>query len=313
MIRRPARVDEHGALAAHRLGDQRLLAGGVRAGPQHGRVELHDLDVGDLGPGPQRQRQPVAGGAGRVGRRGEDLAVAAGGEHGGPGAQVAGIDQRPVGAQIRATRRPTTRPSAARSASSATVCSSTSTPRARRAPASVRVTSAPLASPPACTIRLRLCPPSRVSAGCPRPSRSRRAPSVRSSAIASGASSTSVRTASSSHSPAPAASVSCTCSSASSSGPSTAARPPCAQRGAAAAERVLGDDDDRRARRRRARPRSSARRRRCRRRRRRCVGSSPLPGGAVRRRLIRPPARGCRSRPSPRRPRGRGRRSRGRR
>ena len=64
MIRCPSRVDQHGALAAHGLGDQRLLARGARAGPEHGRVELHHLDVGDLGAGPQGERQPVAGGAG---------------------------------------------------------------------------------------------------------------------------------------------------------------------------------------------------------------------------------------------------------
>ena len=41
-------VDQVGALAAYRLGDQRLLALGVRAEEQHGRVELDELQVGDL-------------------------------------------------------------------------------------------------------------------------------------------------------------------------------------------------------------------------------------------------------------------------
>ena len=77
-------VDEVGALAAYRLGDQRLLALGVRAEEEHRRVELHELQVGDLRAGAQRERDAVAGGDRRVGGRGEDLAHAAGGEdHGG--------------------------------------------------------------------------------------------------------------------------------------------------------------------------------------------------------------------------------------
>ncbi len=77
------------ALAADRLGDQRLLALGVRAEPQHGRVELDELQVGHLGPGAQRQRHAVTGGDGRVGGGGEHLAHAAGGQHHRPGADRA--------------------------------------------------------------------------------------------------------------------------------------------------------------------------------------------------------------------------------
>lgn len=78
------RVDEVGALASDRLGDERLLALRVRAEEQHGRVELHEFQVGDLGARPQRQRHAVAGGHRRVGGRREDLAHAAGREdHGG--------------------------------------------------------------------------------------------------------------------------------------------------------------------------------------------------------------------------------------
>ena len=51
---------------------------------EHGRVELHELQVGDLGAGAQREGDAVAGGDRRVGGGGEDLAHAAGGEdHGG--------------------------------------------------------------------------------------------------------------------------------------------------------------------------------------------------------------------------------------
>ncbi len=78
------RVDEVRALAADRLGDQRLLALRVRAEPQHRRVELHELQVRDLRAGTQRERHAVAGGDGRVGGGGEDLAEAAGGEDDGP-------------------------------------------------------------------------------------------------------------------------------------------------------------------------------------------------------------------------------------
>ena len=48
---------------------------------QRGRVELDELDVGDDRAGPQRERDAVAGGHGRVGGRRVHLAHAAGGEH----------------------------------------------------------------------------------------------------------------------------------------------------------------------------------------------------------------------------------------
>ncbi len=81
----PVRVDQVRALAADGLGDQRLLALGLRAQPEDGRVELDELQVGDLGPGAQGQRDAVAGGDRRVGAGGEDLAHTAGGEHHGAG------------------------------------------------------------------------------------------------------------------------------------------------------------------------------------------------------------------------------------
>lgn len=69
-----------GALAAHRLGDQRLLALRLRAEEQHGRVELYELQVGDLGARAQRQGHAVTRRHRGVGGRGEHLAHAAGGE-----------------------------------------------------------------------------------------------------------------------------------------------------------------------------------------------------------------------------------------
>lgn len=78
------RVDQVGALAAYRLGDERLLALRVRAQEEHRRVELHEFEVGDFGTGAQGQRHAVPRRHGRVGGRREDLAHAAGREdHGG--------------------------------------------------------------------------------------------------------------------------------------------------------------------------------------------------------------------------------------
>ena len=74
-------VDQEGALAAHGLGDERLLAARPRTEPQHGGVELHELDVGHHRAGPQRRRHAVAGRDRRVGGRRVDLPEAAGGQH----------------------------------------------------------------------------------------------------------------------------------------------------------------------------------------------------------------------------------------
>ncbi len=83
MNRTPSLVDEEGALAAHGLGDERLLAARALAEPEHRRVELHELEVGQLGPGAQRSGHAVAGRDGRVGRRRVDLAESARGQHDG--------------------------------------------------------------------------------------------------------------------------------------------------------------------------------------------------------------------------------------
>ena len=52
-------------------------------------MELDELQVGGDGAGPQAERDAVAGGHGRVGGRGVDLAHPAGGQHDGPGAHGA--------------------------------------------------------------------------------------------------------------------------------------------------------------------------------------------------------------------------------
>ncbi|CAM5467725.1 hypothetical protein SVIOM342S_01277 [Streptomyces violaceorubidus] len=74
------RVHQVGALAAHRLGDQGLLALGVRAEEEDGGVELDEFEVADLGTRAQGEGHAVARGDGGVRRRREHLAHAAGGE-----------------------------------------------------------------------------------------------------------------------------------------------------------------------------------------------------------------------------------------
>ncbi len=83
------RVDQVGALAAHRLGDQRLLALRVGAQEEHGGVELDEFEVRDLRTGAQGERDAVARRDGRVGGGREDLPHAAGGEDDGRGADGA--------------------------------------------------------------------------------------------------------------------------------------------------------------------------------------------------------------------------------
>ena len=74
-------VDEERALAADRLGDQRLLAAGVGAEVHHGGVELHELEVADRGAGTQRDRRTVPGRDRGVGGLREDLPEPAAGQH----------------------------------------------------------------------------------------------------------------------------------------------------------------------------------------------------------------------------------------
>ena len=118
------------------------------------------------------------------------------------------------------------------STSRTSACSITSMPgssrTASRAATSAREISAPVASPPACTIRSAWWPPSRVSSTSPSAPVSKCAPSAIRSWIRAGPSVTSARTASSSHRPAPATSVSCRCASGLSVSASAAATPPCA-------------------------------------------------------------------------------------
>jgi len=92
-------VAQHGALAAHRLGDQEALRTG-----QGGGVELVELQVLELRAGAPGGGDAVPGGHGGVRGVGEELPGSAGGEHGGPGAYA-----RPppvVAEQLRAEHAP---------------------------------------------------------------------------------------------------------------------------------------------------------------------------------------------------------------
>ena len=124
---------------------------------------------------------------------------------------------------------PQTAPLASLSASSTSAFSTTSIPESfRTAARSARDTSAPVASPPACRMRLRKCPPSRVNAISPVSDLSKTAPRAIRRRTASGPSDTSTFTAAASHKPAPAIKVSRSCWAGESPGPRAAAMPPCA-------------------------------------------------------------------------------------
>ena len=97
-------VQQGGALAADRLGDQEALAA-LDAG-HGGRVELHELEVGERRAGAAREQQADAQRAGRVGRALPQGGRAAGGED-----DRAGVDRAPVLADD-ADAAPVARPTA---------------------------------------------------------------------------------------------------------------------------------------------------------------------------------------------------------
>ena len=76
------RVQERGALAPHRLGDQKAVAGTVVA--QRGGVELHELEVGQLGAGREGQRQARPHRTARIGGALPQGGHPAGGQDHGP-------------------------------------------------------------------------------------------------------------------------------------------------------------------------------------------------------------------------------------
>ena len=207
-------VEQDRALAAHRLAD-RAPAGRSASGPRHSTVGWNCTNsMSRAGqPGAQRERQAVAGDRRRVRRGGEDLAVAAGGEHDGAGGDDADrhdgavlVDARDAHARGLALAR---RVACRRAGRARTRGPS---PRRRRRSRSRRACAAPRRR---CGRRRS----GRCGCGCGRPrgsapDRRRRATGRTRRRAASGSGAPSAprrrasRTAASSHSPAPAASVS---------------------------------------------------------------------------------------------------------
>ena len=191
-------VDQPGALAAQRLGQQEARR--ARHG-ERGRVELHELEVGDARAGRPGHRDPVAGRHLGVGRLAEHLAGAAGREQRRAGA---GRPRRAVRIQIAT---PTARPSSTRIAE-ARACSTAWT----RGCAAVRAHRAGRSRGRWCRARAarggRCAPPRGPARPRRSASRSKAAPQSISSSTSAGPSRTRMRTASTSQSPSPAASVS---------------------------------------------------------------------------------------------------------
>ena len=267
-------VDEERALAADRLGDQRLLARRLRAQVHHRRVELDELEVAQHRAGAQRERHPVAGGHRRVGGRGEHLAEAAGGEHHGaaahradavaltlahhvqgePGDGAVGVELQVEHQRVLDHLDVRARPRSPRPAPAG----SPHRWRRRRRARSGRGGGRPRGS---------------ARARRPRRGRSSRRVAI-SSRTASGPSVTSTRTASRSQAPAPATRVSGSCSAGAVAGSERCGDAALGPLGRAGGEHVLGDHQDlARPGRAAAAPRSG-RRCRCRRRRRRRPSSS---------------------------------------
>ena len=136
---------------------------------QHGRVELHELEVAHLCAAPVRHREAVAGRDRGIRRLAEHASGAAGGEQ-------HGAAHAPRRSGRRHTRSATPRHSP--SAISSVVASVSCRPRTAAPPPlrlhSVRAISRPVTSR-ACSTRRTLCAPSRASAGShPRPGRTAR-------------------------------------------------------------------------------------------------------------------------------------------
>ncbi len=136
--------------------------------------------------GPQRQGHAVAGRDGGVGGLREHLPEAARGQHDRAAVDRAHAVALPLADHVQGEARRLRR-SAPRSRSTARACWMTSISGARSTAAmSARWISAPVASPPACAIRSRWWPPSRVSESSPSGLWSKLVPRAISSRTASG-------------------------------------------------------------------------------------------------------------------------------
>ncbi len=203
--------------------------------PAYRRVELEELEVGDVGSGADRRRDAVARRHLGVGRVRVQLAGAARGQHdrvglerlaaAGAGIRLADEQLHPGDPSSARRRRRDLVEHAGRPGRRAR---SRVTSLARSPATSAFSIAVPVASPPACRIRGYECAASRPFTNPPAASRSKATPRAMSSRMRAGPSSTSTRTASGSLSPAPATRVSRTWSSTRSSSNMTPAIPPCA-------------------------------------------------------------------------------------
>ncbi len=100
----PGGVEQGRALAADRLGDQRAVEARARQ-RQRGRVELAELEVGQVGARGARQRRPGADRAPGVGGPPPERRGAAGREHGRRRRDRAGVGQHAVAALAVAPQR----------------------------------------------------------------------------------------------------------------------------------------------------------------------------------------------------------------
>ena len=153
------RVDQPRAFAAHRFGDQAAAAAGD---VQHRRMKLHELHVAQLGAGAIRERLAVAGRHFGIRRLAINLPGAARAQN-----RLLGPDERAAVLGVPHER------AAAAAFVREQIDRERVRPdlgvvlRSRTRSIIARITSWPVASPSACTMRRWLCPPSRPSISSP--------------------------------------------------------------------------------------------------------------------------------------------------
>ena len=221
-------------------------AGPARRGPSHSTVGWNwtNSRSATCRAGPQRERHAVAGRDVGVGGLGEHLAEPAGGEHHGPA--PARRRRRRAALAHHVQRHPGSRGRCRRGAGRARARSRRPRCPGRRATAASRAReiSAPVASPPACAMRSRWWPPSRVRASAPSASWSKPAPrAISSPHRRRSLGHQDAAPPSTSHSPdAGDQGVVAGAARGSRPRPSAAAMPPCAQRVEPGARASLGDE-----------------------------------------------------------------------
>ena len=165
-----AAVDQHRTLAAQSLGGER---GGIAADIDGGRMELHELGVGDHGAGTGGNGDAFAARFARIGGDRIELARAAGGEHHGGGVEHQGRS----GSGVTAHKLDTGDLPSRMMRSRAPQPSSTGIEGvARAASISAAMMARPAVSPLTCRIRRAPCAASRPSSRWPSRSLSKGTP-----------------------------------------------------------------------------------------------------------------------------------------